>query len=146
MYFNLNKKIVYSMLCLLVILVAIFFVIFINLYSQKLQDNQNSVYIRNQYVVSLLYDKVNLQRRLAEIANEYPHLIKDRSLLPSNQGLNVVQQELSNEQKLNEELLQNYDNNRCKNCGYKCVVCNIFYFADIVFTGLLGNYSGRKTD
>ena len=112
MYFNLNKKIVYSMLCLLVILVAIFFVIFINLYSQKLQDNQNSVYIRNQYVVSLLYDKVNLQRRLAEIADEYPHLIKDKSLLPSNQGLNIAQQELSNEQKLNEELLQNYDNNR----------------------------------
>ena len=112
MYFNLNKKIIYSLLCLLVILVAIFLVIFSNLYSQKLQDNQNSVYIRNQYVVSLLYDKVRMQRQLAEIADKHPNLIIDKTLLPSNLGLNLVQQELTNEQKLNEELLQNYDNNR----------------------------------
>ena len=61
MYFKLNKKIIYSMLCLLVIMVIIFLIIFTNLYSQKLQDNQNSIYIRNQYVVSLLYDKVRMQ-------------------------------------------------------------------------------------
>ena len=112
MYFRLNKKIMYSMLCLLLILVIIFFVIFINFYSQKLQDNQNSVYIRNQYVVSLLYDKVRMQQQLAEIDKKYPYIISDKSLLPSNQGLNTVQEELSNEQKLNEELRQNYDNNR----------------------------------
>lgn len=112
MYFNLNKKIIYSMLCLLVILVVIFFVIFINLYSQKLQDNQNSVYIRNQYVVSLLYDKVRLQQELAEIASKYPEIVSDSGLLQSNQGLNIAQEELSNEQKLNDELRQNYNNNR----------------------------------
>lgn len=115
MYFKLNKKIIYSMLCLLVVLVIVFFAIFINLYSQKLQDNQNSVYIRNQYVVSLLYDKVRMQQQLAEIISKYPNIIDNidnKELLPSNQGLNMVQQELSNEQKLNDELRQNYDNNR----------------------------------
>ena len=39
MYFKLNKKIIYSMLCLLVIMVIIFLIIFTNLYSQKFQDN-----------------------------------------------------------------------------------------------------------
>lgn len=112
MFFNLNKKIVYSMLCLLVILIITFFVIFINLYSQKLQDNQNSVYIRNQYVVSLLYDKVRMQQLLTEIDAQYPNLIKDKNLLYSNKGLDEAQQELSNEQKLSDELRQNYDNNR----------------------------------
>ena len=112
MYFNLNKKIIYSMLCLLTILVVIFFVIFINLYSQKLQDNQNSVYIRNQYVVSLLYDKVRMQQQLAEISDKYPNIAKEVGILPPQQGLNIVRQELSNEEKLSEELRQNYSNNR----------------------------------
>ena len=112
MYFKLNKKIIYSMLSLLAIMVIIFLVIFTNLYSQKLQDNQNSVYIRNQYVVSLLYDKVRMQKQLAEISAKYPELITDKNLLPLNQGINTAQQELSNEQKLSDELRQNYDNNR----------------------------------
>lgn len=112
MYFNLNKKIIYSMFCLLIILVVIFFVIFINLYSQKLQDNQNSIYIRNQYVVSLLYDKVRMQQELADINSKYPNIIKDKSLLPLNQGINTARQELSNEQKLSDELRQNYNNNK----------------------------------
>ena len=112
MYFKLNKKIIYSMLSLLAIMVIIFLVIFTNLYSQKLQDNQNSVYIRNQYVVSLLYYKVRMQKQLAEISAKYPELITDKNLLPLNQGINTAQQELSNEQKLSDELRQNYDNNR----------------------------------
>ncbi|MBQ8481851.1 MAG: PAS domain-containing protein [Alphaproteobacteria bacterium] len=112
MYFKLNKKIIYSMLSLLAIMVIIFLVIFTNLYSQKLQDNQNSVYIRNQYVVSLLYDKVRMQKQLAEISAKYPELITDKNLLPLKQGINTAQQELSNEQKLSDELRQNYDNNR----------------------------------
>lgn len=99
------------MLFLLVFLVIIFFVIFINLYSQKLQDNQNSVYIRNQYVVSLLYDKVRLQQKLAEIAAKYPGVIGNTDALPISQKIDTAQQELSNEQKLNDELRQNYDNN-----------------------------------
>lgn len=112
MFFKLNKKIVYSMLCLLVVLIITFFVIFINLYSQKLQDNQNSVYIRNQYVVSLLYDKVRMQQLLTEIDAKYPDLLQDKSMIYSNHGLNAAQQELTNEQKLSDELRQNYDNNR----------------------------------
>ena len=112
MYFKLNKKIIYSMLCLLVIMVIIFLIIFTNLYSQKLQDNQNSVYIRNQYVVSLLYDKVRMQKQLAEISAKNPELITDKNLLPLNKEINIAQQELSNEQKLSDELRHNYDNNR----------------------------------
>ena len=112
MYFKLNKKIIYSMLSLLAIMVIIFLVIFTNLYSQKLQDNQNSVYIRNQYVVSLLYDKVRMQKQLAEISAKYPELITDKNLLPLNKEIKIAQQELSNEQKLSDELRQNYDNNR----------------------------------
>lgn len=112
MYFRLNKKILYSMLCLLIVLIVIFFIIFINLYSQKLQDNQNTMYIRNQYVVSLLYDKVRMQKQLSEIAAKYPKAITDQSLLPSNNGLDIAQRELSNEQKLNQELRENYNNNK----------------------------------
>ncbi|MBR1601099.1 MAG: PAS domain-containing protein [Alphaproteobacteria bacterium] len=112
MYFKLNKKIIYIMLCLLVIMVIIFLTIFTNLYSQKLQDNQNSVYIRNQYVVSLLYDKVRMQKQLAEISSRYPDLVSNKELIPLKQGINTAQQELSNEQRLSDELRQNYDNNR----------------------------------
>ena len=137
MYFKLNKKIIYSMLCLLVIMVIIFLIIFTNLYSQKLQDNQNSIYIRNQYVVSLLYDKVRMQKQLAEISAKHPELITDKNLLPLNKEINIVQQELSNEQKLS-----NY--HRRQNSGHKHIVCDIFHFIDVAFVGLLGGNAGRK--
>lgn len=134
MYFKLNKKIVYSMFCLLAFLIIIFFVIFINLYSQRLQDNQNSVYIRNQYVVSLLYDKVRMQKLLTEIEAKYPNLIQDKSLIFSNQGLNAAQQELTNEQKLSDELRQNYNNNReALITGTKIVGISLLFVVFFIF-------------
>ena len=62
MFFSLNKKILYSLFAFLLFVVFVFLVIFINLYSQKLQDSQNLVYMRNQYVVDLLYDNIKLKK------------------------------------------------------------------------------------
>ena len=112
MFFSVNKKILYSLLVFLIILVGIFFVIFINLYSQKLQDNQNSIYMRNQYVVDLLYENIRLQKELQNITVEYPQIKESLNVRTVSQKLNRTEQELSREQKLNAELQKNYDNNQ----------------------------------
>ena len=67
MFISLNKKILYSILVFLFLITGLFFAIFINLYGRNLQDRQNSLYLRNQYVVDLLYDNISLQKQLAEI-------------------------------------------------------------------------------
>ena len=110
MFFSLNKKILYSLLSVMLLIIALFFVIFINFYAQNLQDNQNSVYIRNQYVVSLLYDNIRLQKSMMKLSRKYPQIneyVKDRHQLTDS--ITNTEKELTREQQLNAELLKNYD-------------------------------------
>lgn len=111
MFFSLNKKILYSLFAFLLFVVFVFLVIFINLYSQKLQDSQNLVYMRNQYVVDLLYDNIKLKKELANLNKQYPEIVSSK-IARTSQDINLTQKELTREQKLNAELQKNYDNNR----------------------------------
>ena len=74
MFFSLSKKILYTLMAFLIFLIVIFFTIFINLYSQKLQDSQNLVYMRNQYVVDLLHENIEMKRKLSDIITDFPVL------------------------------------------------------------------------
>ena len=113
MFFSLNKKILYSLLSVMLLIMGIFFMIFINFYAQNLQDNQNSTYIRNQYVVSLLYDNIRFQKMLIELSQKYPQVhqyVKGRQQLVT--AISDTEKELTREQQLNAELLKSYDKNR----------------------------------
>ena len=112
MFISLNKKILYSILGFLLIITGLFFVIFINFYARNLQDRQNSLYLRNQYVVDLLYDNISLQKTLAEIYAKYPEALPNYRSQKVSQGIDLTQKELSKEQQLNAELQKNYNNNR----------------------------------
>lgn len=116
------------MIAFLLLIVFIFLAIFINLYSQKVADNRNSVFMRNEYVVKLLYDNINLKKQLAEIGRQYPNILKGYNVYTISKELDTTRKELSNEQKLNEEFKKSYDNNReaiqtgAKVIGYSLVV------------------------
>ena len=112
MFISLNKKILISIIIFLVFITGTFFAIFFTFYAQRLEEGQNQIYMRNQYVVDLLFDNINLRKDLREIAEKYPNLVKSQRLQSISQGLNLTQKELSNEQQLNEELKKNYDKNR----------------------------------
>lgn len=112
MFISLNKKILYSILAFLFVITCLFFVIFINFYARNLQDRQNSLYLRNQYVVDLLYDNISLQKKLAEIYDKNPQLLPSYRSVKASQGIDLTQKELSKEQQLNAELQKNYNNNK----------------------------------
>lgn len=112
MFISINKKIVFSILVFLSFILVVFFILFISIYTKNLQDNRNSTYLRNQYVVGLLYDNIALRRELNSILKEYSEVsskFKNKEVL---EGLNVYEKDLSREQKLNAELQKNYNNNR----------------------------------
>lgn len=111
MYFSLSKKILYSLLAFLVLTALLFLVIFINLYSQKMSDNKNQTYMRNEYVVKLLNDNIRLQTKLAEIGQQYPDTLKGYNIYTISRELGSKRRELTNEQKLNDELMKNYNSN-----------------------------------
>lgn len=112
MFIGINKKIIYSLFAFITILATIFYIIFFNLYSQKLQDNANNVYLRNQYVVSLLNDNVRLRQSLASIADMYPQAMNDITYINNINKIDAAQRELSNERQLNDELWENYNSNK----------------------------------
>lgn len=112
MFISLNKKILYSILVFLFLITGLFFVIFINFYGRNLQDRQNSLYLRNQYVVDLLYDNISLQKQLAEIYENNPKISLRYRGNKMSQGIDLTQKELSKEQQLNAELQKNYNNNK----------------------------------
>ena len=112
MFISLNKKIMYSLCAFMAILAVIFFAIFFNLYSQKLQDNMNSIYMRNQYVVSLLNDNIRLRQTMTALATAYPKIMNNADYIANTSKMSAAQRELINERQLNEELWNNYSNNK----------------------------------
>ena len=128
MFFSLSKKILYSLIAFLFLIALLFLSIFINLYSQKIADNQNTIYMRNEYVLNLLYDNIRLKKQIAEIGKNHPNIIKGYNIYSISKELDSTVKELTSEQKLNEELKKNYDNNAeaiktgAKVIGYSLVV------------------------
>lgn len=108
MFVSVNKKIVYSLLLFLLLLIGIFAGLFINFYLDQLESTKQSVYMRNKYVVSLLQENVMLQNELANMGKIYPELSTRVNL----KNIDDTQKQLSHEQKLNEELRRNYNDNR----------------------------------
>ncbi len=105
MYFSLNKKIFYTVFVLLIFMAILFLTIFLNIYGKKYQEDQNSIILRNQYVMELLYENIALRR---ELANSKIELSKESKTALSG-DLGQKQEELSREQKLNKDLQQNYN-------------------------------------
>ncbi len=127
MFISLNKKILYSLFIFTILLIVVFFDIFINFYSQKMQDNRNSVYLRNQYVVDLLIDNVQLQSIVSEIARQNPKLLENKYYDASGEKIDIIQRELTKEQNLNEELRKNYNSNQeAIIVGAKIVLIGLF--------------------
>ena len=112
MFISLNKKILCSILVFMFVLIGLFFIIFINFYARNLQDRQNSIYMRNQYVVDLLYDNIALQKRIADIYAQNPNISIQDNVQNISKGIDLTTKELSREQKLNAELQKNYNNNK----------------------------------
>ncbi len=126
MFISLNKKILYSLFIFTVLLIIVFFAIFINFYNQKMQDSRNSVYLRNQYVVELLMDNIQMQSIISEIAQRNPRLMQNKYYNISGEKIDLAQRELTNEQKLSEELRKNYSSNQeAVTVGAKIVVIGL---------------------
>ena len=127
MFISVNKKILYSLFVFLVILIGIFLMLFISYYSQQLQDNRYTVYLRNKYVVRLLDDNLNLQNKLADISEEYPEVAKAANLNILLQDFTETRQQLSRERQLTSELRRNYkDNSEALATGIKIVIFCLF--------------------
>ena len=145
MFVSINKKILYSLIILLLLLVAIFSGLFINFYVTQMQDIKQSVYMRNKYVVSLLQDNVALQNELASMGKSYPEISSQLSV----KNLDDAQKQLSNAQKLNAELRQNYDDNReAVETGAKIVIfslCVVILFI-LLLIALLDYWIVRPID
>lgn len=112
MFISINKKILYIIFAFLLLIIAVFFTIYMNFYSNNLQNQQNTLYLRNKYVIELLYDNISLRKEIADLWEKYPDAAKISKIENVSQGLNLSQKELTHEQKLNAELQRNYDSNR----------------------------------
>ena len=166
MFISVNKKILYSLMAFLFVLVGIFLMLFNIYYSQQLKDNRYMVYLRNKYVVQLLNDNVRLQNELADISDAYPEIAERYNKEAFSKNMNDTRLQLTREQQLNAELRHNYNANReALEAGMKivalclllvilCIVLLIFLLnrwvirpierlTDISHNVSQGNYSSR---
>lgn len=105
MYFSLNKKIFYTVFALMVFMAVLFLTLFFNIYSKKYQEDRNTIFLRNEYVMELLHENIALRR---ELSNAQIKLTEEgRNVLSGDLG--EKQKELSRERKLNADLQQNYN-------------------------------------
>ena len=99
MFFSLSKRFFITIISFLIICSGIFFIIFDNTIGKKIQSEHTGIINRNQYVIELLNENISLRKKISTILPE------------SNTQLTDKQKELSREQKLNEELIQSYNEN-----------------------------------
>ncbi|MBE6451753.1 MAG: HAMP domain-containing protein [Alphaproteobacteria bacterium] len=99
MYFSLNKKIFYTIFGLMIFTSMLFLMLFLGLFGEKYTKNQTQILMRNQYIISLLHENVQLQRELGRLKNK-PFL---------GQIINEKQEILSKEKEINDNLIQNYN-------------------------------------
>lgn len=104
MFFSLNKKFLVAILAFFFLFSAIFTIIFDGIIGKRIRAEHSSVITRNQYVIDLLNENIDLRKTLRDIAPA----IESRSL---SIALHQKQEELNKERRLNEDLNQNYDEN-----------------------------------
>ena len=101
MYFSLKKKIFYTVFSLFVFMATLFLTMFMVIYTAKYSEDYHALSKRNQYVMSLLYDNITLQRSL--------NRLQGKSTLKESSALSDKQKELSREVKINEDLQKNFN-------------------------------------
>ncbi len=103
MYFSLNKKIFYTIFGLMVFTATLFLMLFLGVFGKKYTEDQNNIFLRNQYVMELLHENIALRREI-DNANI---VISEGSFL--KETLSQKQEELSREKKINADLERNYN-------------------------------------
>lgn len=101
MYFSLKKKIFYTVFALFVFMATLFLTMFTMFYAEKYSNDFHNVSKRNQYVMSLLYDNIVLQRELNRLQEDVSEQVQTE--------LSDKQTELTREYKINEDLQKNFN-------------------------------------
>ncbi len=104
MYFSLNKKFFITIALFFLLFSAIFTVIFDGIIGKKIRAEHSSIITRNQYVIDLLNENIDLRKTLRDITPS----IESSSLSAT---LRQKQEELNKERHINEDLNQNYNEN-----------------------------------
>lgn len=97
MFFSLNKRFFITIVSFLLLCSAVFLIIFDSTIGKKIESEHSSLLQRNQYVIELLRENISLRRKI--------------NLLQPETTIQVTskQEELTREQKLNEELMASYN-------------------------------------
>ena len=103
MFFSLNKKFFLTITAFFLLSAGIFLVIFDGIIGKKIRAEHSDIVTRNQYVIELLNENINLRKKLDDLQPESRHKSID--------NLDQKQEELQKERKLNEELTQSYNEN-----------------------------------
>lgn len=103
MFVSLNKKFFFTLFIFLMLTGSIFLIIFDGIIGQKIRTEHSHIITRNQYVIELLNENINLRKRLSTL--------QPAELQSILGNLSEKQEELSRERLLNEELNQNYNEN-----------------------------------
>lgn len=98
MFFSLNKKFFFTVSFFFILIAGIFMVIFDGIVGKKIRKEHNDIISRNQYVIELLNENIALKRQINYFEDEAELLVQK-------------QEELSKERRLNDELIQNYNEN-----------------------------------
>ncbi|MBR2300251.1 MAG: HAMP domain-containing protein [Alphaproteobacteria bacterium] len=99
MYFSLKKKMFYTVFSLFVFMATLFLTMFMVIYSEKYSRDYDALSMRNQYVMSLLYDNITLQREVNRL----------RGRNKETSDLSDKQKELTKEAKINNDLQKNFN-------------------------------------
>ena len=101
MFFSLNKKFFFTIIASMIFCASIFLFIFNIIIGPKVKSAHSDIITRNQYVIALLNENISLNKEL----NSYKSTTSK-----SQNAIEQMQEELSRERKLNEELSNNYNN------------------------------------
>lgn len=97
MFFSLNKRFFITIIAFLILCSGIFLIIFDSTIGKKIQAEHSNIVNRNQYVIELLNENISLRKKISHLQPE------------TKIQLTSKQEELSREQKLNEEFMQSYN-------------------------------------
>ncbi len=99
MFISLNKKILFTILAFFILSSCIFLVIFNSTIGKEVRNEKNNTITRNQYIIQLLNENINLQKKIFELSPQVTTNLAEQ------------QKELYLIKKLNEEINNNYDEN-----------------------------------
>ena len=121
MFFSLSKKFIYIMLLVFIFISMIFLCSFYVVYGQRIQEEQLSVFRRNQQYVQLLLENISLRKEL------------NRGRPGNNKDITRLENELSFERRSTAAALRSY------NSRYESIKngINIILFSALLITFLL---------